>query len=461
MDRDGHPIPVTQGDSARDRAMTPSYHPTKRLLATIPAPKPSLAALLRALLLGFVAVLAASAPASADGRRNASTANFTGGAAARADHSHRHNHHRHNHHRAAASAHKRRRPAHRAASNATLVIHGAGDGHGVGLSQWGAYGFAIHNWSDTQILRHYYQSTEIGHISKKRIVKVLLNGKVKKVPIEAYVRGVVAAEMPSTWPKAALQAQAIASRTYAITDHAGGSKFDVYSDTRSQMYLGKAAETPASNAAVKETQGQIVTYHHKPAITFFFASSGGRTENVQDSFIGASPQPWLKGVVDPYDQGPLHKWTVNISFVKAQRLLKGLVLGTFKGIEVIQRGFSPRVVSAYILGSKGKTEVSGPELESRLHLDCAWAYFFVQRSGKLHPEPDLSGRKPTAEEEGTAPEGEPPLGEAPPSEAPPSESPSSESPQSEGESSEGVSGPGGGTTDPPTGFSVSGGVKAP
>ena len=57
------------------------------------------------------------------------------------------------------------------------------------------------------------------------------------------MRGVVSAEMPASWPLAALEAQAIASRTYALTAHAGGARFDVYSDTRSQVYRGKAAET--------------------------------------------------------------------------------------------------------------------------------------------------------------------------------------------------------------------------
>ena len=65
--------------------------------------------------------------------------------------------------------------------------------------------------------------------------------------------------MPSAWPLAALEAQAIASRTYALTDHAGGARFDVYSDTRSQVYRGVAAETAQTNAAVAATAGQIVT----------------------------------------------------------------------------------------------------------------------------------------------------------------------------------------------------------
>ena len=118
-------------------------------------------------------------------------------------------------------------------------------------------------------------------------MKVLVGAKVEKVPLERYVRGVVSAEMPSSWPLAALEAQAIASRTYALTADAGGSRFDVYSDTRSQVYLGVAAETASTNAAVAATAGQIVTYAGQPAITYFFASSGGMTEDVQNSFLGS------------------------------------------------------------------------------------------------------------------------------------------------------------------------------
>lgn len=292
----------------------------------------------------------------------------------------------------------------------TLLIEGGGDGHGVGMSQWGALGLAEHGYDYQTILSHYYSGTTIGHIPQKRIVKVLIGNRVKKVPIEAYVRGVVAAEMPPSWPKAALEAQAIASRTYAITDDAGGNRFDVYSDTRSQVYLGKAAETSASNEAVKDTAGQVVTYQGKPAITYFFASSGGRTESIQNSFIGAAPEPWLTGVPDPYDSGPLHRWTVKLTFAEAARDLRGLVKGAFEGIEVLRRGFSPRIVLADVLGSKGKTEVIGPELAGRLGLYDAWAYFSIDKNGKVGREPDRSGARPSASEEVPPPPSPPTAG---------------------------------------------------
>ena len=286
---------------------------------------------------------------------------------------------------------------------ATLLIEGGGDGHGVGMSQWGALGYAEHGFDYQSILAHYFSGTTLGEVSQKRIVKVLVGSKVREVPIEAYVRGVVAAEMPSSWPKAALEAQAIASRTFAITDHAGGASFDVYSDTRSQVFLGKAAETTASNEAVKATAGQVVTYQEKPVITYFFSSSGGRTESIQNSFVGSTPEPWLRGVLDPYDGGPLHHWTMKLSFAQATGDLQGLVKGAFDGIEVLKRGFSPRIVQAEVLGSKGKTQVDGPELAARLGLYDAWAYFSVQHGGKVLKEPDRSGPPPSAGEESSAP----------------------------------------------------------
>ncbi len=218
-----------------------------------------------------------------------------------------------------------------------LVIEGAGEGHGVGMSQDGALGLAKHGFTDTQILSHYYSGITIGTAPANTVVRVLEGSKVVRVPLERYVRGVVAAEMPASWPLAALEAQAIASRTYALTAHAGGSRFDVYADTRSQVYKGAAAETSQSNAAIAATAGQIVTYAGQPAVTYFFASSGGHTENVQYAFEGSEPEPWLQGVSDPYETTTSH-WKYTLSSATAAARLAGLFKGTLRGIEVLRRG---------------------------------------------------------------------------------------------------------------------------
>jgi stage II sporulation protein D len=278
-----------------------------------------------------------------------------------------------------------------AASAAELLVSGGGYGHGVGMSQQGALGYAEHGYSYQAILAHYYTGTAIGAAPAKAQVRVLMRGKVHKVALETYVRGVVAAEVSPSWPLAALEAQAVASRTYALTSHAGGARFDVYADTRSQVYRGVAAQTPQTDTAVAATAGQIVTYNGKPATTYFFASSGGRTENNENSFIGSEPQPWLRGVVDQYEQGDRHTWKLALSFATAAARLHGFVRGAFQGIEVVKRGFSPRIVSAYVLGSGGRAAISGPELAGRLGLYSAWSYFSTREGQSVKAEPDRSG----------------------------------------------------------------------
>jgi stage II sporulation protein D len=292
-----------------------------------------------------------------------------------------------------------------AAPPSTLLIAGAGEGHGVGMSQEGAYGYALHGWTYAAILGHYYTGAALGQAPPGAVVRVLIGARVRRVALERYVRGVVSAEVPSDWPLAALEAQAIASRTYALTAHAGGQRFDVYADTRSQVYRGKAAETAQTNAAVAATAGQIVTYAGLPAITYFFADSGGMTENVENAFPGSEPQPWLRGVPDPYDSGPRSsQWQTSLSFHAAAVRLRGLVKGSFRGIEVLRRGVSPRILTAAILGSAGATRVSGANLAARLGLRDTWAYFSV-RSGKgpVKPEPDHSGRSVPAASSSTTP----------------------------------------------------------
>jgi SpoIID/LytB domain protein len=276
----------------------------------------------------------------------------------------------------------------------TLVITGSGEGHGVGMSQYGALGFARHGWSYQQILAHYYSGTTLGQAPPNTVVRVLVAANVRKIPLERYVRGVVSAEMPADWPLPALEAQAVASRTYALTARAGGSRFDVYADTRSQVYLGVAAETAATNAAVAATAGQIVLYAGRPATTYFFASSGGMTENIENAFLGSQPQPWLRGVEDPYNTGPAFGWKIAISFTSAAARLRGLVKGAFRGIEVLKRGVSPRIVAAEVLGSAGATPLSGSELAERLGLTATWAYFGVQTGRRIRPGPDRSGHRP-------------------------------------------------------------------
>jgi stage II sporulation protein D len=341
----------------------------------------------------------------------------------------------------------------------TLYVSGGGYGHGIGMSQYGAYGYALHGWTYQQILAHYYTGTTLGHMNPAQTVRVLLgsgsaafagathvgnkslnpsltydvvplaNGALKIVnqssgkavgtfsaPLTAvgpgplsvaglgayrgslefrpngsggvytvnvvglddYVQGVVAAEMPSTWSAQALDAQAVAARTYAITTDVSGGFFNLYPDTRSQMYRGVAAETASTDAAVAATSGQIVTYNGAPAVTYFFASSGGYTENVEDAWPGATPDPWLRGVPDPYDGAggdPYHHWTRQMSMATAAKDLGKLVKGKLVGIKVTKTGASPRIMTANVIGTGGTVSVTGSQLEGAFGLLSTWATF--------------------------------------------------------------------------------------
>ena len=140
---------------------------------------------------------------------------------------------------------------------------------------------------------------------------------VNTVGLEAYLLGVVPGEMPKDWPLEALKAQAVAARTYALASLVKGKPFDLYSDWRSQVYYGVDSESPGTTRAVRETRGQILTYEGKPAQTFYFSSSGGRTCSALDVF--GTDFPYLVAVDDPWDEtSPNHRWASQLAAAGAQ-----------------------------------------------------------------------------------------------------------------------------------------------
>jgi stage II sporulation protein D len=199
---------------------------------------------------------------------------------------------------------------------------------------------------------------------------------VNALDIDNYVQGVVPGEMPSSWHPEALKAQAVVARSYSLVTDAGGAIFDQYADTRSQMYRGLTAETPSTNTAVQGTAGQVLRYAGKVAVTYYFSTSGGRTENVENVFYASDPIPYLKSVEDPYDDlSPKHRWTFRFTTRQMQSKLKGYVKGRFRGVKVRSRGMSPRVVDATVVGTKGRTPIKGATLRTKLGLWDTWAYY--------------------------------------------------------------------------------------
>ena len=128
----------------------------------------------------------------------------------------------------------------------------------------------------------------------------------------------------------ALRAQAVVARTYGLaTDRRG--PFDHYDDTRSQVYGGKGSETRQTNRAVSGSAKQVVTYNGQLAITYYFSTSGGQTENSEFGFAGGNPVAYLKSVDDPYDKAsPVHRWKETFSDSKLASRLGGLFEGRLR-----------------------------------------------------------------------------------------------------------------------------------
>jgi len=140
--------------------------------------------------------------------------------------------------------------------------------------------------------------------------------EIVKMPLEKYVRGVVAAEMPVTFEPEALRAQAIAARTYVVRRMKLGAKTEEGADvtdhhSTGQQYSGDEKlqqrwgllDYPKNlskvNEAVNETRGQILLYEGQPIEALFFSTSSGRTVNSEDYF--EKKIPYLRSVESPWD----------------------------------------------------------------------------------------------------------------------------------------------------------------
>ncbi|MGD0166868.1 MAG: SpoIID/LytB domain-containing protein [Gaiellaceae bacterium] len=356
-------------------------------------------------------------------------------------------------------------------SPATFVVSGHGWGHGVGLSQYGAYGFALHGYTYDQIIAHYFPGTDLESAASRTIKVLLADGRptltisskapfsvtdsggsqydvadlslrldpsltvnladgqgsvalsgpllfkagsastpltfagrsyrgtfrvsvtgsklrlVNNVGLESYLYGVVPCESPHDWPADALEAQSVVARTYALASIKPGSSFDVYADTRSQVYHGRSSEYPESTAAVEATAGETVYYDGKIATTFFFSTSGGRTAAIQDAWPGAQPVPYLVSVNDPYDSvSPYHNWgPITLS---AQALAKSLgIKGPISDLTTKING-SRRVSTATLTGAGGASyEISGDSLRRALGLRSTW--FTAKVLALQHPSTAL------------------------------------------------------------------------
>ena len=369
----------------------------------------------------------------------------------------------------------------RAASS--MTFQGAGYGHGIGMSQWGANGYAASGWTYQQILSHYYSGTEQsstdsdplrvhivdssspiqvntsgpiltwasdlssngymdtlgtpmdvriegngglsifwggtrvfgplapgvsvvftpeqspsslcqgvpgsgpcvllpstgngyrwGQLEISRVANTsTLRAVVRDLSMDHYLYGL--GEVPSSWPMAALQAQAVAGRTYALQKQRTSGNFrsvcscTVWASTLDQAYVGFTKEADTRYAgywrqAVDSTSRQVVTYNGSVIQALYSASSGGYTES-NEIVWGTSPLPYLKAVVDDGERvaagNPYLSWTRTYAMTDLERWLNAdtrTAVGTLQSIRLIgPYGASGRSQKIRVIGSGSSKDV--------------------------------------------------------------------------------------------------------
>ena len=214
------------------------------------------------------------------------------------------------------------------------------------------------------------------------------NGRVmaiNRLGIEAYLPSVVGSEMPESWPLAALQAQAVAARTYALRQRGKKGDFDVKATVASQVYKGLESETPSTRDAVDTTRSLVLVHGGRLINAVFHSSSGGATEPSGE--VWRRQLPYLVSVRDHDDHSPVHRWNKRFDDSELQRLFKET--GGVDGVRVLSTSSTGRVRSARIRGPRGSLVLSGRELRQRLGLKSTMVRFDMVRDDGFERSPEM------------------------------------------------------------------------
>jgi stage II sporulation protein D len=194
---------------------------------------------------------------------------------------------------------------------------------------------------------------------------------VNHVPLETYLASVVGSEMPASWPLDALQAQAVAARTYALKARRAAEPFDLKATVASQVYRGVEAETPSTQAAVAGTRGLVLTYNDTLIDAVFHSSSGGSTESSGD--LWSRQLPYLVSVPDFDEASPVREWRQPLDAALLRKAFPEL--GGALSIEVLSTTATGRVRQARVVGPGGQLLLNGAQLRARLGLRSTWVRF--------------------------------------------------------------------------------------
>ena len=211
--------------------------------------------------------------------------------------------------------------------------------------------------------------------------------KIDKIPIEEYVVGVVAGEMPINFQVEALKAQAVAARSYVMKqiERNINNEYDVVDTVMNQVYLDKNYLIAVWNTsyteninkiklAVLSTKGEYLSYDGKVAEALFFSTSPGITENSEEIFV--SNEPYLRSVVSTWDEiSPVYNVNITYTLEEFYRLLNLKYQKSLK-IEILESTSTGRIKRIKI----NNTELTGNYICSKLSLNST--YFEIIQEGE-------------------------------------------------------------------------------
>lgn len=170
---------------------------------------------------------------------------------------------------------------------------------------------------------------------------------MEKLPLEDYIRSVVPSEMPARWPMAALKAQAITARTFALhrmTNRNGRrwmSRLDM-------AYRGTYGESARSDAAVRQTRGRILRWDGDPLPAFFHSTCGGHTVSAKSVF-GTYDIPPLQGTKCTWGKNSrYYRWESSLSTETLEQKLRSRGIENVDSLTVADRDKFGRVTEVRV-----------------------------------------------------------------------------------------------------------------
>ena len=194
---------------------------------------------------------------------------------------------------------------------------------------------------------------------------------VNHLGIETYLTSVVGSEMPHKWPLPALQAQAVAARTYALRQRGKAGDFDVKATVSSQVYRGVESETPSTIEAVESTRSLVLVHGGRLINAVFHSSSGGATEPSGE--VWRNQLPYLVSVADHDQHSPVHRWNKRFDDDELRDPFREI--GGVKRLQVLKTSSTGRVRTARVQGPHGSLVLTGRELRKRLGLKSTMVQF--------------------------------------------------------------------------------------